>query len=78
VAPNRFFPPETIARLAAIAGVLAAAADEGGFAAGQFASETGIGRNLAIQVLEFLDRIGVTRRVGELRHVVRSVDDALG
>ncbi len=78
VAPNRFFPPETIARLAAIAGALAAASDEGGFAAGQFAAETGIGRNLAIQVLEFLDRLGVTRRVGELRHVVRSVDDALG
>lgn len=78
VAPNRFFPPETIARLAAIAETLTAAADEGGFAAGQFAGETGIGRNLTIQVLEFLDRIGVTRRVGELRHVVRSVDDALG
>jgi len=78
VAPNRFFPPETIASLAGIAEALAAAAEEGGFAAGQFASETGIGRNLAIQVLEFLDRIGVTRRIGELRHVIRSVDDALG
>jgi selenocysteine-specific elongation factor len=78
VAPNRFFPPETIARLAAIAGALAEAAEEGGFAAGQFAIETGVGRNLAIQILEFLDRIGVTRRVGELRHLVRSVDDALG
>ncbi len=40
VAPNRFFPPETIARLAAIAGRLATAAEEGGFAAGQFATET--------------------------------------
>ncbi|MBN9562260.1 MAG: selenocysteine-specific translation elongation factor [Alphaproteobacteria bacterium] len=78
VAPNRFFPPETIARLAAIAETLSAAAEEGGFPAGQFAVETGIGRNLAIQVLEFLDRIGVTKRVGELRHVVRSIEDALG
>lgn len=78
VAPNRFFPPETIARLAAVAGALAAASEEGGFAAGQFAVETGIGRNLAIQVLEFLDRAGVTKRIGELRHVIRSVDDALG
>jgi selenocysteine-specific elongation factor len=78
VAPNRFFPPETVACLAVIAGTLAAAAEEGGFPAGQFAIETGIGRNLAIQVLEFLDRMGVTKRVGELRHVVRSVDDALG
>jgi len=78
VAPNRFFPPETIARLTAVAAALAERAEEGGFPAGQFAVETGIGRNLAIQVLEFLDRIGVTRRIGELRHVVRSVDDALG
>jgi selenocysteine-specific elongation factor len=78
VAPNRFFPPETISRLAAIAEVLAATAEEGGFPAGQFAVEAGVGRNLAIQALEFLDRIGVTRRVGELRHVISSVDDALG
>ncbi len=77
-ARNRFFTIETIRTLASIAGTLAAEAAEGGFPASDFAGRTGVGRNLAIQILEFLDRTGTTRRVGELRHVVRSLDEALG
>jgi hypothetical protein len=29
-------------------------------------------------VLEYLDSIGVTRRIGDLRHVVRSAEEAMG
>jgi hypothetical protein len=29
-------------------------------------------------VLEYLDAIGVTRRAGDLRHVVRSAQEAMG
>ena len=68
VAANRFFLPETIADFARIAGVLAAEAD--GFSAADFNKRTGIGRNLTIQVLEYLDRVGATQRQGELRFVV--------
>ena len=78
VAANRFFAIETIADLCAIASALAAEADEGGFPAAAFAARAAVGRNLSIQILEFLDRIGVTRRVGELRHVVRTLNEALG
>lgn len=77
VARNRFFVIETVQTLARIAGTLAAEA-ESGFPASDFAARTGVGRNLAVQILEFLDRTGTTRRVGELRHVVRSLDEALG
>ena len=72
VAPNRFFLPETVERLAAIARELTEAAPEGHFTAAEFKDRSGIGRNLTIEVLEYLDRIGVTRRDGDARTVLRS------
>jgi selenocysteine-specific elongation factor len=78
VASNRFFLPETIVALGEIAHVLAAEAEEAGFTAAEFNKRSGIGRNLTIVVLEYLDAIGVTRRTGDLRHVVRSAQDVMG
>lgn len=66
VAPNRYFLPETIAAFINIAAELAQTHD--GFTAGEFNKRTGIGRNLAIEVLEYLDRTGATLRMGEVRH----------
>jgi len=71
VAPNRYFLPETVARLAEIARGLDA---EGPFTAMAYKDISGIGRNLTIEVLEHLDAIGVTRRVGNARIVVREND----
>jgi selenocysteine-specific elongation factor len=70
VADNRFFLPETLARLAAIARDLAAAAPDGAFTAAMFNDRAGVGRNLTIQILEYLDKIGVTRRTGDRRILV--------
>jgi selenocysteine-specific elongation factor len=67
VAPNRVFLPGTLARLAAVARELAEANPEGGFTAAAFKDRSGIGRNLTIELLEFFDRAGVTRRVGDTR-----------
>ncbi|MGE5269249.1 MAG: SelB C-terminal domain-containing protein, partial [Thiohalocapsa sp.] len=78
VAPNRFFLPETIARLAEIAAALADEAPEHGFTAAAFKDRSGIGRNLAIEVLEYLDKIGMTRRVGDARIVLRRAADLFG
>ena len=78
VASNRFFLPETIVALGEIAGELAAGAEEAGFTAAEFNKRSGIGRNLTIIVLEYLDDIGVTHRSGDLRHVVRSAHEAMG
>ncbi len=78
VAPNRFFLPRAVAELGLLAETLATGSDEGGFTAAAFNQASGIGRNLTIQVVEFLDRIGVTQRTGELRHILRPVGDVLG
>jgi selenocysteine-specific elongation factor len=67
VAKNRFFLPATIAALGQLAQVLAAQAPDGMFDAALFRDRSGIGRNLTIQVLEFLDRTGVTRLAGDRR-----------
>jgi hypothetical protein len=32
-----------------------------------FNDRTGVGRNLTIQILEYLDKIGATRRIGDAR-----------
>jgi selenocysteine-specific elongation factor len=77
VAPNRYFLPETVGRLAAIARGLAEGGDDR-FTAAAFKDISGVGRNLTIEVLEHLDRIGVTRRVGDARIVLRGGDGALG
>ena len=61
VAPNRFYRPATAAALATHALALAAAADDGRFDAARYRDRTGIGRNLTVQVLEHLDRSGITR-----------------
>jgi selenocysteine-specific elongation factor len=67
VADNRFFLPETLARLAEIACQLAEESADGTFTAATFKDRTGVGRNLAIRILEYLDRMGVTRRTGDAR-----------
>jgi selenocysteine-specific elongation factor len=78
VAPNRYFLPETVARLAEIARFLADGAEDRSFTAAAFKDRSGVGRNLTIEVLEHLDRIGVTRRVGDARIVLRDAVDAFG
>jgi selenocysteine-specific elongation factor len=71
VADNRYFLPESIERLAAIARHLAAAAPDGRFTAALFKDRSGVGRNLSIEILEYLDKIGVTHRDGDARLMLR-------
>lgn len=67
IAKNRFFLPETVSTLGQLAQVLATESVDGKFDAAQYRDRSGIGRNLTIQVLEFLDRAGITQLVGERR-----------
>jgi selenocysteine-specific elongation factor len=78
VAHNRYFLPETIAALGELARELTEQSVEASFTAAEFNKRSGIGRNLTIILLEYLDRIGVTHRTGDLRHVVRSAEEAMG
>jgi len=68
VADNRYYLPETIMHLAELTEQLMNThAEEGGFSVIQFRDETGIGRNLCIEILEYFDRVGFTRRDGNTR-----------
>lgn len=67
VAKNRFFPPTALEELIQIARGLAAKDPEGRFTAQQYKDASGIGRNVTIEVLEYFDQIGATRRVGDAR-----------
>ena len=55
VAADRFYPRATLATLAAIAQATAQAQPNGQFTAAQYRDATGVGRSLAIEILEFLD-----------------------
>ena len=69
IAPDHFFLRETAAEMAAIAADIAADAGDGQFNAAQFRDRLDNGRKVAIQILEFFDRHGVTLRRGDLRRV---------
>jgi selenocysteine-specific elongation factor len=68
VAHDHFFLSEAVAELADIASQVAAA--EGVARAAPFRDRIGGGRKVAIQILEFFDRVGYTRRVRD-DHVLR-------
>ncbi|MBS0467841.1 MAG: selenocysteine-specific translation elongation factor [Proteobacteria bacterium] len=63
-----YYPQAAMARLAAIARQVGAA-HGGDVLAAQFRDATGLGRKRAIQILEYFDRIGLTRRVGDLHRL---------
>jgi len=74
VADNRFFLPWTLACLAKIARELADGSRDGTFTAATFKDRAGVGRNLTIQILEYLDKVGATRRDGDARMVLRGAE----
>ena len=79
VADNRFYLPETIAELASFTERLANnESDESGFTVIQFRDASGIGRNLCIEILEYFDRIGFTRRDENMRFLRMSKEDKFG
>jgi selenocysteine-specific elongation factor len=69
IAPDHFFLRATVAEMAAIAADVAAHADGQEFSAAQFRDRLDNGRKVAIQILEFFDRHGVTLRRGDLRRI---------
>ena len=69
VAPDQFFLGETVAEMAAIAASIAAADPAGTLTAAAFRDQLANGRKVAIQVLEFFDKAGVTVRTGDERRV---------
>jgi selenocysteine-specific elongation factor len=70
VAKNRFFLPQTIGDLADIAAALSRESACAVFDAASYRDRSGIGRNLTIELLEFMDRARITRYAGGKRRVV--------
>jgi selenocysteine-specific elongation factor len=64
---DRFFTREAIADLARMVSELAA--EEGEVTAAEFRDRIGTGRKLAIRILEYFDKTGFTRRVGDAHRV---------
>ena len=71
ISAKRYYWP---ARLTQIAGYAAELAERAPFTVREFRDATGIGRNVAIEVLEYLDGKGVTRRMGDTRSVVKPLE----
>ncbi|GAB1263361.1 selenocysteine-specific translation elongation factor [Aurantivibrio infirmus] len=71
---NRFYLLTTILEIAGIVEKLADEQKNKGFTVIQFRDESGIGRNLCIQLLEFFDRQGFTLRNGD-RRIVRQIKE---
>jgi selenocysteine-specific elongation factor len=69
VAPDQFFLSETVGEMARIGAAIAAADPAGTLTAAAFRDKLANGRKVAIQVLEFFDRAGLTRRIGDARSV---------
>lgn len=79
VAANRHFLPSTIAELAEFTEKLATqSGPDGGFSVIQFRDASGIGRNLCIEILEYFDRAGFTRRDENTRFIRTQKENIFG
>src|SRR5205085_997017 len=78
IAHDHFFLRGTVAEMVAIAAAIAASAPNGEFTAARLRDQLDNGRKIAIQILEFLDRHGVTLRRGDVRRINRHRLDLFG
>ena len=62
-----FFVPEALEQL--VAAVRGLEAEQGGAKAASFRDRTGLGRKRCIQILEYFDRVGLTRRVRDVHRL---------
>ncbi len=65
---NRYFLPVAMDELHQL---LSRAADQGQLTVKQYRDVTGIGRNLAIEILEYFDGRGITQRQGDQRKIIK-------
>ncbi len=78
VVDNRFYLRGTLAAFAAISAGVSREVAGGRFTAAQVRDKTDIGRGRAIEILECLDRLGITRRIGDLRIMAKDFTPILG
>ena len=71
MAKNRYLPVAYMARLGYATEALAQRTAEGFFTVAEYCEWTKTGRNFAIDLLEYFDRLGFTERVGNNRRIRR-------
>ncbi|MDB5365568.1 MAG: translation elongation factor [Rhodospirillales bacterium] len=78
IAHDHFFLRSTTAEMVAIVRDIAVHAPDGQFVAAQFRDRVENGRKVAIEILEFFDRHGITLRRGEQRRINTHRQDLFG
>ncbi|WP_407160795.1 selenocysteine-specific translation elongation factor [Bradyrhizobium sp. STM 3557] len=78
VAHDHFFLRDTVHEMVGIVADLSAAAHDGSFTAAQFRDRVENGRKVAIQILDFFDRHGVTLNRDDIRRVNKHRVDLFG
>ncbi|WP_025770808.1 selenocysteine-specific translation elongation factor [Thioalkalivibrio sp. HK1] len=78
VTPTRFLSLAAIESMAKGAQSLARSSERGQFTAAEYKDSMGIGRNFAIELLEFFDRSGLTERIGDHRRLRGRADEIFG
>jgi selenocysteine-specific elongation factor len=68
--------PATVLELIKIVEDLVAADPKGQFSVKSYRDSAGIGRNSAIEILEYFDRVGYTRRLDQVRQIRKPASDA--
>ena len=78
VTADRFYSRAALATLAAAAHHLARASPGGQFTVAQFRDAIGASRAFAVPILESLDRLGITQRIGDNRRIGKDFVPILG
>jgi selenocysteine-specific elongation factor len=76
IAGNRFYMPTALRSHGEI--FAAMIAQDGTVGVSDFRKAAGIGRNLAVEVMEYFDRIKLSQRDGNIRHQVKTIDEVFG
>jgi len=71
ISDTRYYLPDHLKTLAELAGKLS---DDAPFTVRQYRDAAEIGRNVAIEVLEHFDRIGLTRRDADVRRLIGQIE----
>lgn len=69
IAKDEFLTYPAIVEIFEVIGAMVGAGAKDGFTAAEFRDRLGVGRNVAIRILEYFDRQGLTARHGDMRRV---------
>jgi len=78
ISDKRYFVPDAVRDLIQMVETVVGASPNGQFSVKQYRDRAGIGRNSVIEILEYFDRVGYTRRIDQVRQIRQPAVDAFG